>query len=133
MTMNYCQSCFRNATYYGEIFHEHDLILDGEIYKIVSDHDEIVRFPSKPPKDPFEGLSDEEAAAKGNTLNEEFLKYSAYDAEFRKKFVFSPQQGHHIVECCKKSGYDPNVHGWLDYWVVDRAYNLIQKSEDPTA
>lgn len=126
--MNYCDMCFRNVIYYGEIFPRHDLIFD-EYYKIVCDHDEVIRFPRRPLPDPYDGMCDRERDFAPKEVHEKFEKLFEYDDEFRKLFQFGPQQGHEIVELCKKVGYNPEKDGWLDFWLINRAYKMIEKFE----
>lgn len=126
--MKYCELCFRKAIYYGEIFPGHDLIFDKH-YKIVCDHDELVRFPDRPLPDPYDGMTDGEIDSAPKEVNEKFLKLSEYDDQFRKLFRFDPQQGHEILELCKKVGYNPDQDGWLDFWLINRAYKMIEKFE----
>lgn len=127
MSENYCESCYKGAIDYGEIYPEHFLILDDDNYfKVVNGHDEMFRFFSKPIKDPYDGLTDEQI----NTAPIDYT-YSNYVSTFRtKNFSFHPQHGHKIVEKCKSVGYNPDVNGWLDYWMVKRAYDLIAAKEN---
>jgi hypothetical protein len=119
--------CFSNAKYIGEIFPGHDLIKHDGFYKIVDDHNEIIRFPDTPLKDSFENLTDtqidtmyrdEEACKKDDA-------FMHYVEEFRKVFRFHPQQGKQIVDLCIENGYDQEKDGWLEYWLINRAATMI--------
>ena len=110
----FCEMCFKNADYYGELFPDHDFIFHKKIFKVVKYHDEVFRFPSTPPKSPTFETDD---------------TYINYVEKFRKNFMFSPQQGKEIVEGCAKVGYNPKEHGWLDYWIVHQAAVLIEKGK----
>jgi hypothetical protein len=129
---HYCTSCFRDAICYGEIFPDNfELLYVDKHYSVVQDHAEIFRFPSKPLKDPCDNMTEEEV----NALYEDATKwhindtYTDYVEEFREDFMFDPQTGKEIVDGCMKVGYDPTKNGWLDYWIVNRAAQMIQKLE----
>lgn len=125
--MNYCAACFDDAVFFGEIFPLHELILHDGFYKIVKDHDEIIRFHQPPIHDPCRNMTDQQVsqAYEDEKMKAEIDGYFVYAEEFRKTFVFAPQQGHYIVEQCKKGGYDPMEHGWLEYWLIEQATLLI--------
>jgi hypothetical protein len=118
--------------FYGEIFPSHYFIYHDKHYKIVKGHEEIIRFPGKPFKDPYDGMTDKEVDASDKKKNKKykaFTKYLEYDDEFRKDFRFHPSQGHEIVELCKKAGYKHKKDEWLDFWLVDRAAKMIEKKK----
>ena len=95
----------------------------------MNDHDEIIRFPfGVPPKNPIPvGTSEEQIDVMLKTP--EFVAmddaYMDYVSQFRKNFVFHPQNGQQILNGCKMVGYDSQKDGWLEYWIVDRAARLI--------
>ena len=135
--MNYCISCFREATYYGEIFPGYDFIRwrpNAKLkykWSIVKEHDEIFRFPSKPMEDPIpEGLTEEminklyenvEFAERDYTYTS-MVKTMKIDYQFR----LCPQTRKEIGNAAKKGGWIPKKHGWLEYWVMDKAAKMIK-------
>lgn len=132
--MNYCKLCFPNSLWMDEIFPGHDLLeskdSDGNtIYKIVDDHVEIIRFPSPPVKDPFYNMSDTQIDSFGSNpiMQELDKKYMECVEKFRETFVFHPQVGQNILDLCIQSGYNPEKDGWLEYWLIHRAAEIIEK------
>lgn len=126
--MSYCTACFSDAINYGEIYPDHYLLLDKENYKIVSDHDEIIRFSEKPVGDPWRDYTHDQELHATKEDTEKFMAFSKRVEDFRiNHFKFHPQHGHKMVELCKQVGYEPDVVGWLDYWLYDRAAAMIEK------
>jgi hypothetical protein len=132
MEPRYCTSCFRDAIFYGEIFPDKfELIYVDGHFSIVENHAEIFRFPSKPPKDPCYNMTKEEVNAFYEDPNKWDIDdiYFNYVDEFRKEFQFDPQTGKEIVDGCMKIGYDPMKNGWIEYWIISRASQMIQELE----
>lgn len=130
--MNYCELCYRDAKYFGELFAEHDLILFEGHYMICDGHDEIFRFQGLPLKDPCKGLNDDQIEALLKTTEgwEADRAYSNFVEEFRvNNFQLHPMLGHRIVELCKQAGYNSETDGWLEYWIIHRAANLVEASQ----
>lgn len=131
--MNYCTSCFPECVDYGEIYPGHNLLYDNSgtwNYKIVNEHDEVLRFGEKPYGDPFNGMSDEEVNTASESQLAAFTEYCHQVETFRMKhFKFHPQHGHHMMELCKQVGYNPDTDGWLDHWIINRAAKMIADKE----
>jgi len=124
---SFCEMCFQNAEYIGEIFEGHDLILHEGTYKVIKSHDEIFRFQSIPIKNPCDKMTDEEIDIFYRTIPNLDDTYTQYCEEFRKTFRFHPQTGKDIVDACVKAGFNPENDGWLEYWIVHRAAIFIGK------
>jgi hypothetical protein len=137
--MNYCILCFRDATYYGKFFAAVEghaiyefIHCDGH-YSIVDGHDEIFRFTEKPLKDPCWEIETETTIIEDLFKDPEFRRkedeYSEAVERFRKDFVFHPQTGHALYMSALHSGWEPERHGWLEYWMFDHAAKLIEQHD----
>lgn len=134
LSMNYCELCFSSATFYGEIFPDFEFIKWGKNdYSIVQGHDEIFRFPEPPlyvnpiPDD----LTDEQMDERylDEEISKKDLEFCEAVERLRMAFHFSPQLGRDICLAAEKQGWIPLKHGWLDYWVMDRAAKMIKEKE----
>jgi len=125
--MEYCESCFRNATNYGEIYHGHFLILDtipSPTYKIVREHEESVRFPSEPWKDPGYYLSTEEIWALPIEKQNRIDDYIEYLEKLTDNLRTDPHHGYNMINLCKKVGFNPDAE-YLGIWLSERAAFMI--------
>ena len=102
-------------------------------YSIVEGHNEIFRFPDAPIyANPVpEGISyeEEDELLKDPIFCEKDNIYMNACEKLRKVFIFPPQMGHEIVEACKKSGWIEE-HGWIEYWIMNKAAKMIQGKEN---
>lgn len=130
-----CEMCLVEPTEFGEIIPTFYLALgtkDGQEmksgqYAIIDGEHAVAVFPEKPWPDPFGDMTEEaiEAVSESDPRWGENHRWLAAVEKFAETCLVNPELGHELYEGALKAGFDRERHGWLTYWLYDRAGRML--------